>query len=298
MKEYIEEYLNKLEYEKNYSINTIIAYKENLSEFYLFLEKNKIKDCSYEDIRIYIKELFDKNYSNSSICRQISCLRGFFKYLYSCNYINNNPMILISNPKSNKRLPKFLYYEDLEKILKTPNEKDYIELRNLLVLELLYSTGVRVNELVNIKISDIDFSLRKIKILGKGNKERYVLFGTPCLELINKYMNISRNKMDINNSEYLLLSKTGKKINSREIRNIIDKEVEISGLKIKISPHTFRHTYATHMLNEGADLRTVQELLGHENLSTTTIYTHLTNEKLRSAYLNAHPRAHKEGKNG
>lgn len=298
MKEYIEEYLNKLEYEKNYSINTIIAYKENLSEFYLFLEKNKIKDCTYEDIRKYIKELFDKNYSNSSICRQISCLRGFFKYLYSCNYINNNPMTLISNPKSNKRLPKFLYYEDLEKILKTPNEKDYIELRNLLVLELLYSTGVRVNELVNIKISDIDFNLRKIKILGKGNKERYVLFGTPCLELINKYMNISRNKMDINNSEYLLLSKTGKKINSREIRNIIDKEVEISGLKMKISPHTFRHTYATHMLNEGADLRTVQELLGHENLSTTTIYTHLTNEKLRSAYLNAHPRAHKEGKNG
>lgn len=294
MKNYIEEYLNKLEYEKNYSSNTIIAYKENLLEFLDFLDNNKIKNCDYDDIRKYLKNLFDQNYSNSSICRQISCLRGFFKYMYSNNYIENNPMTLITNPKSNKRLPKFLYYEDLEKILNTPNIKDYIELRNLLILELLYSTGVRVNELVNIKVTDIDFNSRKIKILGKGNKERYVLFGTPCLNLINKYMNVSRKKLDLKKSDYLLLSKTGKKINSREVRSIIDKEVEISGLKIKISPHTFRHTYATHMLNEGADLRTVQELLGHENLSTTTIYTHLTNEKLRSAYLNAHPRAHKE----
>lgn len=294
MKNYIEEYLNKLEYEKNYSSNTIIAYKENLLEFLEFLDNNKIKNCDYDDIRKYLKNLFDKNYSNSSICRQISCLRGFFKYMYSNNYIENNPMTLITNPKSNKRLPKFLYYEDLEKILNTPNIKDYIELRNLLILELLYSTGVRVNELVNIKVTDIDFNSRKIKILGKGNKERYVLFGTPCLNLINKYMNVSRKKLDLKKSDYLLLSKTGKKINSREVRSIINKEVEISGLKIKISPHTFRHTYATHMLNEGADLRTVQELLGHENLSTTTIYTHLTNEKLRSAYLNAHPRAHKE----
>lgn len=285
-----------IEYEKNYSKNTIIAYKENLLEFLDFIEVNKIKKCTYDDIRKYIKELYDKKYTNSSICRQISCLRGFFKYLYNNNYIDDNPMLLISNPKMEKRLPKFLYYEDLEKILSTPDEKNYLELRNLLIIELLYSTGVRVDELVNIKLSDIDFDARKIKILGKGNKERYVFFGTRCLDLINKYLSISRKILDVNNSEFLLLSKTGKKINSREVRNIINQEVEVSGLKIKISPHTFRHTYATHMLNEGADLRVVQELLGHENLSTTTIYTHLTNEKLRSEYLKAHPRAHKEEK--
>ena len=296
MRKYIIEYLEMIEYEKNYSKNTIIAYKENLLEFLDFIELNKIKKFTYDDIRKYMKELYDKKYTNSSICRQISCLRGFFKYLYNNNYIDDNPMLLISNPKMEKRLPKFLYYEDLEKILSTPDEKSYLELRNLLIIELLYSTGVRVDELVNIKLSDIDFDARKIKILGKGNKERYVFFGTRCLDLINKYLSISRKILDVNNSEFLLLSKTGKKINSREIRNIINQEVEVSGLKIKISPHTFRHTYATHMLNEGADLRVVQELLGHENLSTTTIYTHLTNEKLRSEYLKAHPRAHKEEK--
>lgn len=296
MRKYIIEYLEMIEYEKNYSKNTIIAYKENLLEFLNFIESNMIKKCTYDDIRKYMKELYDKKYTNSSICRQISCLRGFFKYLYNNNYIDDNPMLLISNPKMEKRLPKFLYYEDLEKILSTPDEKNYLELRNLLIIELLYSTGVRVDELVNIKLSDIDFDARKIKILGKGNKERYVFFGTRCLDLINKYLSISRKILDVNNSEFLLLSKTGKKINSREVRNIINQEVEVSGLKIKISPHTFRHTYATHMLNEGADLRVVQELLGHENLSTTTIYTHLTNEKLRSEYLKAHPRAHKEEK--
>lgn len=294
MKKYIIEYLEMIEYEKNYSKNTIIAYKENLLEFLNFIESNMIKKCTYDDIRKYIKELYDKKYTNSSICRQISCLRGFFKYLYNNNYIDDNPMLLISNPKMEKRLPKFLYYEDLEKILSTPDEKNYLELRNLLIIELLYSTGVRVDELVNIKLSDIDFDSKRIKILGKGNKERYVFFGTRCLDLINKYLYKSRKILDVNNSNFLLLSKTGKKINSREIRNIINQEVEVSGLKIKISPHTFRHTYATHMLNEGADLRVVQELLGHENLSTTTIYTHLTNEKLRSEYLKAHPRAHKE----
>lgn len=294
MKKYIIEYLEMIEYEKNYSKNTIIAYKENLLEFLNFIESNMIKKCTYDDIRKYIKELYDKKYTNSSICRQISCLRGFFKYLYNNNYIDDNPMLLISNPKMEKRLPKFLYYEDLEKILSTPDEKSYLELRNLLIIELLYSTGVRVDELVNIKLSDIDFDSKRIKILGKGNKERYVFFGTRCLDLINKYLYKSRKILDVNNSNFLLLSKTGKKINSREIRNIINQEVEVSGLKIKISPHTFRHTYATHMLNEGADLRVVQELLGHENLSTTTIYTHLTNEKLRSEYLKAHPRAHKE----
>lgn len=294
MKKYITEYLEMIEYEKNYSKNTILAYKENLLEFLEFIEINKIKECTYEDIRKYIKELYDRKYLNSSICRQISCLRGFFKYLYNNNYISDNPMVLITNPKLEKRLPKFLYYEDLEKILSTPNEKNYLELRNLLILELLYSTGVRVDELVNIKLCDIDFNSKKIKILGKGNKERYVFFGTKCLNLINKYLCNSRKILEVNNSEFLLLSKTGKKINSREVRNIINQEVEVSGLKIKISPHTFRHTYATHMLNEGADLRVVQELLGHENLSTTTIYTHLTNEKLRSEYLKAHPRAKKE----
>jgi len=206
------------------------------------------------------------------------------------NIINSNPMTLIENPKLEKKLPKFLYYEDIEKILNVPDTNTDEGIRNLLILELLYVTGIRVSELVNIKLEDINYSERKIKITGKGNKQRYVLYGTRCEELLNNYLKIRTNFLKDNN-EYLLLGKMGKKINDRIVRVIISDISLKAGIKIKISPHTFRHTFATHMLNEGADLRSVQELLGHENLSTTTIYTHLTNERLRSVYLHTHPRA-------
>jgi len=178
--------------------------------------------------------------------------------------------------------------------LSAPDINNFIGLRDALILELLYSTGIRVSELVNITLKDISYSERKIKILGKGNKERYTLYGKKCEELLNKYIDSSRKKLLKQNNDYLILSNTGKQINVRQIRNIINNYTKKSGVNLKISPHTFRHTYATHMLNDGADLRSVQELLGHENLSTTTIYTHLSNERLRNVYLNSHPRAHKE----
>jgi len=297
MKNIENEFLNMLKYEKNYSENTIKGYSENLSVFNEFLQNNKIKNynnCDYDVIRKFIKYLYELNYSNKSICRYISCLRSFFKYLSLNEFIDINPMILISNPKLEKKLPKFLYYEDLEKILSAPDINNFIGLRDALILELLYSTGIRVSELVNITLKDISYSERKIKILGKGNKERYTLYGKKCEELLNKYIDSSRKKLLKQNNDYLILSNTGKQINVRQIRNIINNYTKKSGVNLKISPHTFRHTYATHMLNDGADLRSVQELLGHENLSTTTIYTHLSNERLRNVYLNSHPRAHKE----
>ena len=167
---------------------------------------------------------------------------------------------------------------------------DSVGIRDAFILELLYVSGIRVSELVNIKINDITPTEKKIKILGKGNKERYVLYGSRCMNLLNKYMSIREKFLKYSN-EYLILSKTGRKLNTREVRNIINRIKSKAGIDISISPHTFRHTFATHMLNEGADLRAVQELLGHENLSTTTIYTHLTNEKLRRTYLDTHPRA-------
>ena len=199
-------------------------------------------------------------------------------------------MILIENPKLEKKLPKYLYYEDLEKILNTPDLNTNTGIRDALILELLYVTGIRVSELVNIKIQDIDISNQKIKITGKGNKQRIVMYGKKCQELLDKYLNI-RNLLLKDNNDYLILGVKGKKINDRVIRNIINNLSIKAGLNLKISPHTFRHTFATHMLNEGADLRSVQELLGHENLSTTTIYTHVTNERLRNVYLHSHPRA-------
>ena len=293
MKDNIEKFLKYLKYKKNYSEHTIIGYENHINLFYEFIKSKGIdnyKTVDYSIIRNYINYLYKMKYSSKSICNHISSLRTFFKYLKNENIINSNPMTLIENPKLEKKLPKFLYYEDIEKILNVPDTNTDEGIRNLLILELLYVTGIRVSELVNIKLEDINYSERKIKITGKGNKQRYVLYGTRCEELLNNYLKIRTNFLKDNN-EYLLLGKMGKKINDRIVRVIISDISLKAGIKIKISPHTFRHTFATHMLNEGADLRSVQELLGHENLSTTTIYTHLTNERLRSVYLHTHPRA-------
>jgi len=293
MKDNIEKFLKYLKYEKNYSEHTIIGYENHINLFYKFIKSKGIdnyKTVDYSIIRNYINYLYKMKYSSKSICNHISSLRTLFKYLKNENIINSNPMTLIENPKLEKKLPKFLYYEDIEKILNVPDTNTDEGIRNLLILELLYVTGIRVSELVNIKLEDINYSERKIKITGKGNKQRYVLYGTRCEELLNNYLKIRTNFLKDNN-EYLLLGKMGKKINDRIVRVIISDISLKAGIKIKISPHTFRHTFATHMLNEGADLRSVQELLGHENLSTTTIYTHLTNERLRSVYLHTHPRA-------
>lgn len=289
MDKYVEDFINYLEYERNYSNNTVIAYKNNIAKFIDYINMD-IKNVDYDTVRKYISYLYEQKYQAKSISRMISSLRSFFKYLKINHIINNNPMTLISNPKVEKKLPKYLTINEVESILNAPNMNDKVGIRDAFILELLYVSGIRVSELVNIKVNDIELSENRIKILGKGSKERYVLYGSRCKELLNKYMSV-RNKFLKVPNDYLILSKTGRKINTREVRNIINRIKIKAGVSISISPHTFRHTFATHMLNEGADIRAVQELLGHENLSTTTIYTHLTNEKLRRTYLNTHPRA-------
>ena len=293
MNKELDDFINYLEYERNYSNNTIIAYKNNILQLINYLESiniNDIKSVKYETIRGYLSYLHENKYKSKSISRMISSMRSFFKYLKVENVITNNPMTLISNPKVEKKLPKYLTINEVESILSAPDMNDAVGVRDAFILELLYVSGIRVSELVNIKLNDIEESQRRIKILGKGNKERYVLYGSRCSELLKKYISVRSNFLKYPN-DYLILSKTGRKINTREIRNIINRIKVKAGVSISISPHTFRHTFATHMLNEGADIRAVQELLGHENLSTTTIYTHLTNEKLRRTYLNTHPRA-------
>ena len=293
MNKELDDFINYLEYERNYSNNTIIAYKNNILQLINYLDSiniNDIKSVKYETIRGYLSYLHENKYKSKSISRMISSMRSFFKYLKGKDIIINNPMTLISNPKLEKKLPKYLTINEVEKILNVPDMNDKIGIRDAFILELLYVSGIRVSELVNIKLNDIEESQRRIKILGKGNKERYVLYGSRCSELLKKYISVRSDFLKYPN-DYLILSKTGRKINTREIRNIINRIKTKAGISISISPHTFRHTFATHMLNEGADLRAVQELLGHENLSTTTIYTHLTNEKLRRTYLNTHPRA-------
>ncbi len=294
MRNLILDFISELELEKNYSKLTVNGYLKDLDVFLEYISNQNIKDyndITYQDIRLYINYLYNNKYSNKTISRHISSLRSFFKYLKKENIIKDNPCLLISNPKLDKKLPKYLNFEETEKLLNVFDSDNIYDIRNSLILELLYSTGIRVSELVNIKLNDVSIFDRSILITGKGNKQRIVYFGKKCLDLLDKYLKKSYNEINVDGVDYLILSKKGKKINDRQVREIIDEAARNASIDMKISPHVLRHTFATHMLSDGADLRSVQELLGHENLSTTQIYTHLTNEEIRRVYLNAHPRA-------
>lgn len=297
MNKVLDSFIKYLVIEKNYSDYTILNYRKDLETFLDFLDKECIreyKDIDYKILRLYLNEMFNKKYSSKTISRNLSSLRTFFKYLSRESIIEFNPMILMSNPKQEKRLPSYLNYKELEDILDIPDINTVLGLRDASILELLYSTGIRVGELVNIKIKDIDFSNNRIKILGKGNKERYVLFGEKCRNLINRYLKESRPNLIKESCDYLYLNTIGTPISIRTTQKIIDNIVKRSSIKFNVSPHTLRHTFATHMLDNGADLNSVGELLGHSNLNTTAVYTHVSNERLRNVYLKCHPRANKK----
>ena len=275
----MNEFFNYLKDERNYSDKTILNYKMDLENFYNYINKKKTKKIDFDFLQEYIENLSQKKYSTKSIQRHISSLKSYFKFLYNKNYINVNPAELLCLPKNEIKLPNYLTIIDLEKIY----ELD-LSLRDKLIVELLYSTGIRLSELVNIKISDINFYDKTIKVLGKGNKERYVLFGSVCSKLLKEYIN-NENRV------YLLLNKNGNKLSERGVEYIIEKIFKSVNVHAKLTPHTLRHTFATHMLDNGCDLVTVQKLLGHSDLSTTSIYTHISNEHLRTTYLQTHPRA-------
>ncbi len=294
MDKVLVDFLNYLQNEKQYSNFTVANYERDIKYFFEFLKDKKItqfQNIDYQHIREYLIHLHNHQYSKKTISRYISSLRTFFKYLYIEGIIKNNPMILVSNPKLDKKLPNFLYTNDLEKLLSTPSCDDIYGIRDNLILELLYSSGIRVSELVNIKLSDINYNDCQIKILGKGNKERYVLFGEICLNKLNNYLSLSRVYLDVKHSNYLILNRNGGQITTRSIEKILQKYQKLSSIKVNVTPHTLRHTFATHLLDGGADLKTVQELMGHESLSSTQVYTHITSERLRSVYLKSHPRA-------
>lgn len=293
MQKWIDGFIEYITFQKHYSADTIVSYTEDLDAFENYLMSiniMNIKQVDYNIIRGYLMILHDKKYAKKTISRHISTLKSFFKYLLGEHLIENNPMTLITTPKLDKKLPQVLYYEELEKLLSIPNGDDVKSLRDSLILELLYSTGIRVSELVNIKINDIDKYKMQINIFGKGSKERIVIYGKICERKLENYLQ-KRHELDKKNSEYLFLNNHGSVLTTRGIRYIVDQIIKKGELQFHISPHVLRHTFATHMLNEGADLKSVQELLGHENLSTTQIYTHVSNERLRNVYLHSHPRA-------
>ena len=271
-----------------------ICDRDYYKEFKEYLNKtsaNYLK-VDYDFIKGYLMELYDRKLSRNSVARKLSSLRSFYKYLFNNNLINTNPFKYVSTPKKEKRLPKYLGVEELEIIFEIPNINTPLGQRDRLILEILYATGIRVSELVNIKVSDIDFYKREIVILGKGNKERIDPFGDYCADIINMFLGDGRRKIlekHHTTCEYLIVNEHGRKITTRGVEKIIDNIVKKASLKKHVSPHMIRHSFATHLLNEGCDIRTVQELLGHESLESTQIYTHVSNERLRSVYLKCHP---------
>ena len=245
----------------------------------------------YNDVHSFLKELNDKKDSNSTISRKISALRGFYKYLLKEEYCEKNPFSLVSLPKKEKKLPRFFYYNELESLLEVSDLSTPLGQRDRLILEMLYATGVRVSELVNIKLNDI--SDHEIKVLGKGNKERIVRFGTYALEILDMYLKDGYKKLNVKNIDYLFLNNRGDQLTTRGVKYILDKVIDKTSIDKKISPHMLRHTFATHLLNEGCDITSVSELLGHASLSATAIYTHVTNDRLKEVYYHTHPRAKK-----
>ncbi|MCM8757585.1 MAG: tyrosine recombinase XerC [Candidatus Omnitrophica bacterium] len=283
---YIEKFLRYLEIEKNYSFHTLSNYKKDLYEFSQFLENISFDKVDYLKVRKFLVYLKEKNLKHRSIYRKISCLRSFFKFLCREGYLNNNPLTLVNAPKLEKRLPIFLTEDEVRKLIEAPPLDSEMGLRDRAILETFYSTGMRVSELVGLNIEDIDFIGGVIKVRGKGKKERLLPIGDKALRAIKDYL----EKRKIKDST-LFLNKNGRRITTRGVRDIVAKYVNATSIKTGTSPHTLRHSFATHLLNRGADLRSVQELLGHSNISTTQVYTHLTTERLKSIYQKAHPRA-------
>jgi len=291
MERYIDKFLNYLKVEKDSSVHTLTNYSIDLRDLSQFLEDRDLKNIDVLDIRKFLVNLRQKGFKKVTIARKMACLRSFFKFLCREGHLRTNPMIGLVGPKLEKKLPIFLGEDDVAKLLEAPKEKDFPGLRDKAMLETLYSTGIRVGELVGLNIEDIDFISGVVRVFGKGKKERFSPIGDKALRAIKNYLQ-KRNKLVATNNRALFLNnKDRRRLTDRSVRNIIEKYIKVTSLRSDISPHSLRHSFATHLLNRGADLRSVQELLGHANLSTTTIYTHLSTEKLKNVYDKTHPRA-------
>jgi integrase/recombinase XerC len=325
----IQEFLSYLKFEKHFSVHTAKCYGADLDQFIDFLiarfpsGSDGSADSGREDmagstvvatetkakidqavlavdantVRGYLAFLSEGQYSKSTIARKIATLRSFYKFLLKRGHTSSNPVLSVRTPKQEKKLPKFLEYEQVQKLLNTPPTNNWLGARDRAILETLYSTGIRVSELAGLNMDDIDFLGEVIHIRGKGKKERIAPIGSSALQSIQNYIEF-RNKRAQNNSNFdsrvLFVNKHGRRLSTRSVRRKMDKYLMMAGLDPAISPHTLRHSFATHMLNNGADLRSVQELLGHQSLSTTQVYTHLTTKKLKEVYDNAHPRSESE----
>lgn len=284
----LKDFENYLKNVRKYSLNTINSYISDINIFleYLHIQKLNYKDVNHEVIRSYLKYLDEKKYKNSSINRILSSLNDYYNYLTKCKVTKYNYFEDINRPRKEKRLPNFINYSEYMSLLAIveKEENEFLKARNLLLLEILFDTGLRVSEAVNIEINNINKKEQSIKVLGKGNKERIVYYGDYAKNYLEDYLNLRRN-INIVDKEYLFLNKNYTRLTRRGVEYLISDISKKALLRQKISPHTLRHSFATEMLNNGCDIRSVQELLGHKSLSTTGIYTHVTNEVVRQEYL-------------
>lgn len=299
LKDEIDEYKQYLIVEKGLSKNTISAYIRDLNQFSNYLKDNlqltKITDITKEHIRLYIKEL-SKKISATSINRKLVSLRMFFAFAAKEKVITTNIMNDFDLPKIDKKLPIVLSKEEMQELLDSIEINDHLSSRNRCMFELMYATGLRVSELINLTINSLNINMGYVKVIGKGNKERIVPISNIAKNILNDYLKYYRNEFIKKESMLLFFNNHGNKLSREECYIILKQIIERTTIDKKISPHTIRHSFATHLLENGADLRSIQELLGHSNISTTTIYTHISNQKIKKEYQLFHPRVKKENK--
>ncbi len=326
----IDEFLNYLKFERHFSPHTAKCYSADLTQFCAFLSGNmaaacgrqnfsshgssggapnprgtgtavmvevsvqqKLRDVTPEQVKEFLAFLGTQSYSKSTVARKLATLRSFFKFCLRRGYVKAHPLAAIRTPKQEKRLPKFLELNDINRLLSTPDINTLLGARDRAMLEVLFSTGVRVSELVDLNFMDVDFDGGTIRVRGKGKKQRTAPIGPTAIASIKRYLELRRAdaRSASFDPEALFVNKHGQRLSTRSVRRKLDKYLAEAGLDPTISPHTLRHSFATHMLNNGADLRSVQELLGHQSLSTTQVYTHLTTPRLKAVYDDTHPRA-------
>ncbi len=293
-------FIEYLQIEKNYSALTISGYTEAIEEFVRFMNVQGIdgfEEVSYQDTRIYLTEAYEKGLTRRTISKKVSALRSFYKFLLREQLVKENPFLLVSLPKQDKRIPSFLYEEELKELFTVSDLSTPLGQRNQAILELLYATGMRVSELCSLKESDLDLSMDTVLVHGKGSKQRYVPFGSYAHKALITYLEDGRLKLKAKGKDradaYVFLNQRGAPLTDRGVRFILTELMKKASGTLHIHPHMLRHTFATHLLNEGADLRSVQELLGHSNLSSTQVYTHVSKDSLRKTYMSHHPRAFK-----
>ena len=293
---YVNSYLEYILYELNYSKKTKDTYLEALKIYRLFLEENKVNFLKInKDIANKYKAYLINKYQAKTSSLKLSAVRSFYDYLEEIKIISNNPFINIHNPKVPKKLPNFLKEEEAKKVIEEKKEDSILDKRNKFIIKFLFATGLRVSELVSLKVNDLG-SDKTIKVMGKGSKERIIYYKAISDEDLRNYLEVRREILKDKPSEYLFVSETGKALSTRWIEVLVKEETKNEEINYKVTPHTLRHSFATDLLNNGADIRSVGELLGHESLSTTQIYTHVTSKQLKEVYNRTHPKG-KDAKN-